>query len=265
MSSKNLLQIKKYKKWLYESETDYSPWIKVHEMSSKGLSCIVPGFTTNRNHHTLSNFELSLLLLLDWYPQVTDIKEQYALDPLITSSLADDSKIKHPQFKGSWAVMSTDFLIQVQVAEKKQLIALQAKYHDDLGDKRTIEKLELERRYWKRKNIPWYIVTEKQIPAELTENVRWIQATLCNATKLENMEDKLRLYISFAEKIEPSISIIDFTKQIDSAYNLPLGESLHEIRQLIAWRHLQVDLTKKFNSLKVKDLINGACGIYGRK
>jgi hypothetical protein len=36
---------------------------------------------------------------------------------------------------------------------------------------RTIEKLEIERRYWELKEIPWSIVTEQNIFLQLPEKI----------------------------------------------------------------------------------------------
>lgn len=49
--------------------------------------------------------------------------------------------------------MSSDFL--VNTASKTQpKFAIQAKHSKDLKDPRTIEKLEIERRYWQLKKSP---------------------------------------------------------------------------------------------------------------
>ncbi len=64
--SSNFPQLKKYQDWLKSEESDYTPWIKVHDLSSWGLSSIIRGFSTSRNHHFLSNLELATFLLLDW-------------------------------------------------------------------------------------------------------------------------------------------------------------------------------------------------------
>ncbi len=50
-------------------------------------------------------------------------------------------------------------------------IARTVKSSKELEDKRVIEKFEIEREYWKRKNIDWGIVTEKDIPAEMADNI----------------------------------------------------------------------------------------------
>ena len=259
--SSNFPQLKKYQNWLKSEESDYFPWIKVHDLSSRGLSSIIRGFSSSRNHHLLSNLELATFLLLDWNTNVVDIKDQYALDPVVTDQLASEAKIKHPAIKGKLHIMSTDFLISV--AGNTPCVALQVKPSSELRKPRVIEKLEIERRYWARKNIPWYIITEKEIPQILTENVRWLQSTLCELSKIPDLDKRLDLLLRFSKKANSSDSIIEFTKQLDLAYGLELGESLSEIRHLIAWRYINVDLTKKFNLLTVKNLVDGMAHFNG--
>lgn len=252
----NEKQIKKYAKWNQLKDSSYSPFIKVTDLSSTGVSSIIRGFSTGRNHHTLSGIETSTFLLLDWQPSVKDIKEQYALDPVVTEQIANEAKIKHPSFKGELTIMSSDFVVETNEPQSK--FALQIKPHGKLKEPRVIEKLEIERRYWARKKVPWFIVTEREIPEILTSNVKWLQSTLCEITKIPNLEEKLELLLSFSKKVDPSVSVVDLAKQIDSSYGLEIGETLSEIRQLIAWRYVNVDLTKKFSSLTVQEFVSGA-------
>lgn len=58
--------------------------------------------------------------------------------------------------------MSTDFLVNSS-SKIQPKFAIQAKYTKDLKDPRTVEKLEIERRYWLLKKIPWFLVIEKEI------------------------------------------------------------------------------------------------------
>lgn len=254
-------QVKAYKSWLKTCKSNYEPFIKVHDLSSQGLSSIIHGFSSGRNHHLLSNLELSIFLLFDWNNNVIDIKEQYALDPIITDELAVDARIKHPVFKGENKIMSSDFLVSFN--NPRHQMSFQAKYSCDLNDKRVVEKLEIERRYWKRKNIPWHIITEKQIPKTLTENVRWLQSALCAETKVPNLDEKLVQLLRISSQFKRSDKLTDFAKKIDHAYQQPIGESLADIRQLIAWRYIRVDLTKKFHTLTVGEIIDGVVETSG--
>ncbi|MBD0363546.1 MAG: TnsA endonuclease N-terminal domain-containing protein [Coleofasciculus sp. C3-bin4] len=43
-----------------------------------------------------------------------------------------------------------------------------------MENERTIEKFEIERQYWLKRNISWGIVTERELPPALAKNIDWI-------------------------------------------------------------------------------------------
>ena len=51
--------------------------------------------------------------------------------------------------------MSSDFLVDGLDLQLPQYV-IQAKYTNFLKDPRVIEKLEIERRYWLLKKVPWF-------------------------------------------------------------------------------------------------------------
>jgi hypothetical protein len=65
----------------------YEPFIKVHEISSKGESYRIFGRNSSRPHHLLSRLELSAFLIFDRYHLTVDIKEQYPLPIVDTLSI----------------------------------------------------------------------------------------------------------------------------------------------------------------------------------
>lgn len=252
--SANLLD--KYNLWSAQSEASYEPWLKVHDVSSKGVSSIVLGRTTGRNHHFLSLIELSAFLLLDWNEDVIDIKEQFALDPIQSNLLADETGIKHPAVRGKLIVMTTDLLIKLR--KQSRLIAIQIKPSEQLDDPRVIEKLELERRYWARKKVTFLILTEKDIPKSVVENVQWLQPMLAESLTTSELEHKLQLYRHISTQCLVTMPIRMLSQQIDIAYDLPMGESLKDLRKLVAHRYISVDLAHPFYELTVKDILDGS-------
>jgi hypothetical protein len=46
-----------------------------------------------------------------------------------------------------------------------------------LSDVKIIEKLELERRYWQLKQVPWFLITEHEIDPVIRQNVEWLYPT----------------------------------------------------------------------------------------
>ncbi|WP_431065469.1 hypothetical protein [Methylotuvimicrobium sp.] len=94
---------------------DYNPFLTVWDVPSKGRVHRRPALTHNRIVHILSDLELAVFLLFDWNTSVTDIREQFPLNPEATIDIAKRLGIKHPAYKGILQVMTTDFLIDMEI------------------------------------------------------------------------------------------------------------------------------------------------------
>ena len=79
---------------------------------------------------------------------------------------------------------------------KNPTFALQVKASSALKDARTIEKLEIERRYWLEKEIPWYLITEKEIPKVVLTNIDWFYSLQAPEYSLEEELRFFDLYLS---------------------------------------------------------------------
>lgn len=177
-------------KWIKQgrgtgSGKDYQPWLTVRDLPSSGRSHRIWGFQTQRTHHLLSDLELAAFFLFDWNTFATDIREQYPLRLEDTLELAAQAGIRHPAFQGQVQIMSSDFLIDTNITHQPRM-AIQVKTSADLSNPRTIEKLELERRYWAKKNIPWFLLTEKQIPKVVIQNITWLYPAQVALDELES-------------------------------------------------------------------------------
>src|SRR5690606_27675564 len=122
--------------------------------------------------------------------------------------------------------MSSDFLADTNNRDAPRFV-LQAKYVSALDDERTVEKLEIERRYWLEKGVHWYLVTEQQIPHELGKNIRWLYPAARNIENNVLPIEQIEFYQHQFEK-RPNQTIISSCKKLDIEYDLPTGESLHE-------------------------------------
>ncbi|WKX26482.1 TnsA endonuclease N-terminal domain-containing protein [Tatumella ptyseos] len=125
----------------------------VRDLSSRGRSHRVYGHKTKRTHHLLLDLELAIFLILEWNPFIQNIREQFPLRIEQTEEIADLNFIPHPAVRGIKQIMSTDFYVFSSDPINPRF-SIQAKYQKDLENIRTIEKLEIERRYWKSKEIP---------------------------------------------------------------------------------------------------------------
>ncbi|WP_197488249.1 MULTISPECIES: TnsA endonuclease C-terminal domain-containing protein [Methylomonas] len=232
----------------------YKPWFTVRDVPSEGRSHRIFGHITHRTHHLLSDLELATFLLLQWNNSTTDIREQFPLDISVTKPLCEAAGIKHPELGGVPQFMSSDFLVNTSDPNNR-IFALQVKTSSALEEPRTIEKLEIERRYWLEKEIPWYLVTEKEIPVDVFRNLDWLYSLQAPDFSLEEESRFLDFFSTQLER-NAALTIIDLCKQLDSVYHLELGESLYQIRALLARRYFHFDITIPYSKLRCGDLIS---------
>lgn len=236
--------------------SSYKPWLKVSDFPSLGRVHRVFGHKSQRTHHLLSDLELSVFLLLEWHREVTQIREQFPLERDLTRRLSSEAMMEHSRFAGIDQYLSSDFLVD-STNEQEPRFVLQAKYKDALDDARTVEKLELERRYWQEKGLPWYLITEADIPATVSKNILWLYPSQRNEHgDSEFTQQQIELYAHHFAK-RPDQTLLAICKELDAAYDLPLGESLYEVRALLAKRYFTFDLFVPVNKLKAKDVQAG--------
>lgn len=231
---------------------DYKPFLTVRDVSSRGRSHRVFGFKTQRIHHLLSDLELAVFLTLDWSAMTTDIREQFPLNTDDTVRLAEEAGIRHAAFKGVNQVMTSDFLIDTVETDRPQL-ALQVKYTKDLEDRRTIEKLELERRYWLSKGIPWFIVTENDISRDATKNIEWFSPILNDSVELDDLHRFRSLYENYCLTLNEE-RLVAIAPKIDLDEGLEPGESLYWLRHLLGRRYFLFDINTPYQSLAARDI-----------
>ena len=246
-----------FQKWIKEGRgqgrgQDYRPWLTVRDVPSHGRSHRIFGFKSQRTHHLLSDLELAAFFILEWHPQTQDVREQFPLQREATLEIAQETGIKHPATSGVAHYMSTDFLVNTS-APDRPLFAIQAKRSEDLTNARTIEKLEIERRYWKQKDIPWFLLTERDIPTAVTRNIEWLYPSQTESVFSNDLAQQLEFYDHQLQE-NPTATLVDLSKSIDMAYDLELGQSLRELRQLLAMRFFSFDIRIEFRQLKGADL-----------
>lgn len=244
-------------KWLREGRgsghgSDYKPWLTVRDLSSQGRSHRVFGHKSQRIHHLLSDLELAVFLFLEWCRSTQDIREQFPLRLEDTKALALDAGIDHPSVRGVLQVMSSDFLVNTTDSSQPKF-ALQAKYAEAFSDARTIEKLQLERLYWLQKGVPWKLITEKDIPGVVTQNISWLYPAQRDEIEIDVLMDRAAFYHHHFQN-DPERSVIEVAKKLDTAYQQPMGQSLLEIRQLLAQRWFLFDILMPVTKLKAGDL-----------
>lgn len=229
---------------------DYKPWIQIQDIASEGVSLRVFGWKTGREHHFLSKLEMEYFFLLEWSERVIDIREQFPLNLDETIALAKLSNITHPpKFNPDQpSVITTDFLITISLPTGTKEYARTIKYSKDLNSRRVLEKFEIERQYWSRRNISWGIVTELDIDSILSDNIKTIHTLL----DIKNNHPEIQTSIVneaktiMAPLMNQELPICEIAKICDEKLSLKLGMSLTIAQHLIATRQWKIDMTQPF-------------------
>lgn len=234
----------------------YKPFLTVRDVPSKGRVHRRPALTHGRIVHLLSDLELSTFLLFDWDLSVTDIKEQFPLDPEKTAKISERLGIPHPAVSGVTQVMTTDLLLDTLQNNKVVQVAISVKYSDELEDVRVIEKQELERRYWESVGIQWYLFTENEVPFILIQNIKWLLPHMHSYDLNKARQIEVFNTVNEAILTHPSDKIAVVMKYLDDQYKVDGGTYLSYLRHLLAQNAFTWDLMninhKSLNSLDLK-------------
>jgi len=167
-------------------------------------------------HHLFSDNEDHFFLMADYATAVVDIREQFPLFPeKSTGEIAQSMGTRHPRYPGSSTpvVLTTDFLLTlVSTSGARSLAAWSVKSADELrgrSRKAVLAKLEIERRYWLQRGIPWYLITNECFDQTVIDNLEWISYFI--------VEGKVRP-VDFAVQLPAFLSVFEET--------LPQGLSL---------------------------------------
>lgn len=222
--------------------SDYKPWITIHDFPSQGRISRVQGFKTNRIHHFLSDLETRLFYLCEWLDNVIDIREKFPLNRVQTSEIAENMNVKHPtdlQTKTT-LVMTTDFLLTLS---DSTYVAITVLPFSELMKKRTIERLEIERRYWEKQKVQWKMVTDKELSRNVHKNIEWTHPSL-----FENLSDKEANDLNcLIFELKESVSTIEYVlDSLEAKKGNNPGYFLSILRYAIAHKMIGIDLTKPF-------------------
>ncbi len=232
---------------------DYKPFIYTRDVSSLGRSHRLPGSKTRRLHHLLSDLELAIFLTLDRSPQVTDIREQFPMRAEDTVRIAEELGLAHGRYKGIPQVLTSDFLVDFDDPQRPS-VAIQAKYSADLQKPEVIERLELERRYWQEKGIPWFIITEREVSREAFANIQWLYpAHAEDDIAQDDLAHYQQLFLLEFQR-HPDRKLTAIAQEMDTSGQLEAGQALYWLRQLLARHWFLFDLDTPYRVLKPKDL-----------
>lgn len=232
---------------------EYKPWVN----NRRDINHYIPGWKHGRYHYFVSELECSYFLLLEWADQVIDVREQFPLLSIEdTISIAEEAGIIHPKHRDKESrkmycyVLTTSFVYTVIKDGVKIDRARSLVYSRDLEQKRIIEKLEIERRYWANKGIDWGIVTEQDIPIQMVRNLDFLHGSY--NWWVEGLTKDLEAAVITLLKnkaVQPYYKSLNrlayITSDIDKELGLTPGTSLGLTWHLISRKKIQVDLNQE--------------------
>lgn len=227
--------------------------LKVTTFSSKGRATRIHSYKTNRIHHLQSDNQLRFFLILEWSDKVKDTQENVELKDL-EATIDNTENLRLDKFtnkENQLYQLHTNFLIAITRNNVDEQIAISVKSLSELERKTVVEKMELERRYWKSKGISFHVITEKEISKQFVENIKWVREALIDKS-IENKEElKEKLYYFLQEYKEKRI--MDALNNFDEKEKLKAGTALFILRYLIAVKEVEINMKEK---LDLNDSIN---------
>ena len=244
---------------------NYEPYITIHDFSSQGLASRI--LHNGRIVHSMSNLETAFLRELQW-AGAHEIFDQVALADFEnlnvdeTVQIARGLGINHPVHSkdSSPGVITTDFVARWKTADgheevhafavkpvKELMVDAGKSETSKTGEYRTIDKLEIERRYWHAREIRWSLVTDHDLSQTRKANIEHF--LLASKTALEKFDKKafiafLTKYLAVARRTD---KLEDLSLAAGSpAHDLTAAELVEAVRQLIAERSIEFDLDVKF-------------------
>lgn len=236
----------------------YKPRLYVGEFSSRGNCSRSPGIKTNRGHETFSDGETNFLNIFDASHIVTDILEQYPMNKDDTIRIAKECKIKHPTVPRSTFLqeMTTDFLIELtdklgNVTYRAYAVKTREEINNPKTNYRTIEKLEIAKKYWKEKGIELGILIKDDITYNLITNINTIRyhmihktTSRMDPTTVSLIEELLLNYLA------DNIAIVLVTDPLDQKFSLKTGSALAILYSMIGEGRYSIDMHKLIDTSK---------------
>jgi len=226
----------------------YKPWIDVRCFSSRGRMSRRLGVTTGRVHHLFSDNESCFFLLADYAADVVDIREQFPLFPeSATQCVASSLGVRHPSYPRSRTpiVMTTDFLLtKIDKDGKRSLAAFSIKSADDLRGrtrKSVLTKLEIERRFWLVRGIPWYLFTNAEFDKTVIDNLEWLSYFMVeHDVDRDVFEAQLpRFLAAFNKPSLQGLTLADRLRKCAAVFGTPVSPELAtDMFRYCAWHKL---------------------------
>lgn len=228
---------------------EYTPWIRIRDLSSQGTSTRMWSPKTGRMMEFLSNIERDTFLVAEFREDFIDYWEQFPLDRSWTQWAAEALRKRHPIYIGSTipVVMTVDGLLSQRCDEEGvRYTVLDCKHSDSLKDARVMEKLSIARLACERICLPHVLVTETSANKQLVHNILWVRAAVpkagekvpvAGAFDIWPMRLHSRLLTAQSNRQFRDQTLSEYCRAFGREFELPAGFGLRCMKLLI-WQHL---------------------------
>lgn len=250
----------------------YAPYISIHDFSSVGR--VSRTKFAGRVVHTMSDLETGLLRELQW-AGATYIFDQVALADFEkcnvdeTVEIARRIGVDHSVHKRdlSPSVMTTDIVAKyfspgAPPSHKLHAFAVKptsavtidrtASAKRQREAERTIEKLEIERRFWASKGVKWSLVTSDDIDPIRVRNIEF----LLTASKPIWPDNEVGQILELLSAVDPDTKILDLwtaSGRLEPEF-WNAGSAVDCLRWFVSTRQIQFKLDVPFGSqCRVRD------------
>lgn len=240
----------------------YEPFLLIHDFSSQGRSTRT--LSEGRIYHLMSGLETMCLRELQWNKNVIAIYEQVYLPREETTKIAKELGIRHPTLSkdGEPYPMTTDLVAEIvtngmikqhafAVKDTKSVtlspVDIVAQNTTKRKPKRvqTLEKLEIERRYWTGKGAIWSLITDVHLCPDRASNIEYFRNTpqLNWTPDYREIIQKLALQ---AINTYPNRKLGGLARAIEERVSVPAADIIAVLRQMCASRYLDFDINVPF-------------------
>ena len=223
---------------------EYEPWLKISDASSYAVRSRVFCSRFARHIHLMSNSERLTLLQLEWNERVTEIREQYPLDPKRTLPIAKKLGFLHPGYTKGGTVMTTDFLV-TRCNDDIEYRAYQVKQcrKDVYENLRTVAKLKIEEYYWNDLGIPWCVIYAEDFNLIFCRNLDFI-FTYRNHSYHRSILENLIYIFEKLLKIDPELPFTEFNSINTTIKEIPKFDEA--IKILVGHKKIDFPIKTKY-------------------
>jgi len=226
---------------------DYKPFIRVGDFSSSGRVHRAKSQTHGRVVHLFSDMELDAFRKFDGRPDVVDIREQFPLCRAETLVVADALGVRHPAANGVDVPVTTDLLVDFRCGRR---VAIAVKPAGELGKRRVLEKLEVERAAWGRRGVEWKLVVGSDVPRaerlNMQERATWAfmqGVSSPNEVGWDEVADVMLVELADAA----TGRIVDLCKAAERLHGWVAGTALSALKRLRARNLVEVAGTARLD------------------